>query len=229
MDADGRLVVPKALRVELGITGPTDLEAVPRDGVIECGRVGPRRRYAGSAARRRCRPYRPVVSSPSPSEPDLRLPPHPALHEHAGVVTHRAARVGSGVPTATRQRSARVHRRPPPIRTCCVLTGPPSPCGRLSRPPWWVVTPTTSTGPPPRPGGNSGRRACPKPRRVRRAPPGRFPRSLIHRSAGSAPSCTPKASPRATATLHAASPARTGNGRTRRSSAATRTERLDSP
>ena len=26
--------------------------------------------------------FRPVVSSPLPSEPDLRLPPHPALHEH---------------------------------------------------------------------------------------------------------------------------------------------------
>ena len=25
---------------------------------------------------------RPVVSSPLPSEPDLRIPPHPALHEH---------------------------------------------------------------------------------------------------------------------------------------------------
>jgi hypothetical protein len=37
---------------------------------------------ARSAARRRCRPYRPVVSSPPPAEPDLRLPPHPALHEH---------------------------------------------------------------------------------------------------------------------------------------------------
>ena len=39
----------------------------------------------------------------------------------------------------------------------------PSPCGRLSRPPWWGATPTTTTGPPPRPGGNSGRCACPEP------------------------------------------------------------------
>ena len=35
--------------------------------------------------------------------------------------------------------------------------------------------------------------------RGRRAPPGRLPRSLICRSAGSAPSCTPGASPRSTA------------------------------
>jgi bifunctional DNA-binding transcriptional regulator/antitoxin component of YhaV-PrlF toxin-antitoxin module len=35
MDSVGRLVVPKALRAELGITGPTELEIVARDGVIE--------------------------------------------------------------------------------------------------------------------------------------------------------------------------------------------------
>jgi bifunctional DNA-binding transcriptional regulator/antitoxin component of YhaV-PrlF toxin-antitoxin module len=35
MDSVGRLVVPKALRAELGITGPTELEVVTRDGVIE--------------------------------------------------------------------------------------------------------------------------------------------------------------------------------------------------
>jgi bifunctional DNA-binding transcriptional regulator/antitoxin component of YhaV-PrlF toxin-antitoxin module len=35
MDSVGRLVVPKALRSELGITGPTELEVIARDGVIE--------------------------------------------------------------------------------------------------------------------------------------------------------------------------------------------------
>lgn len=35
MDAVGRLVVPKALRAELGITGPAELEVSARDGVIE--------------------------------------------------------------------------------------------------------------------------------------------------------------------------------------------------
>jgi len=35
IDAAGRLVVPKALRDELGIVGPTELEAAARDGMIE--------------------------------------------------------------------------------------------------------------------------------------------------------------------------------------------------
>jgi AbrB family looped-hinge helix DNA binding protein len=35
IDAAGRLVVPKALRDDLGIRGPTELEAQARDGVIE--------------------------------------------------------------------------------------------------------------------------------------------------------------------------------------------------
>ena len=35
MDQVGRLVVPKALREELGIRGPTELEVAARDGVIE--------------------------------------------------------------------------------------------------------------------------------------------------------------------------------------------------
>jgi bifunctional DNA-binding transcriptional regulator/antitoxin component of YhaV-PrlF toxin-antitoxin module len=35
IDSVGRLVVPKALRAELGITGPTELEVIARDGVLE--------------------------------------------------------------------------------------------------------------------------------------------------------------------------------------------------
>lgn len=35
IDAAGRLVVPKALRDDLGIRGATELEAEARDGVIE--------------------------------------------------------------------------------------------------------------------------------------------------------------------------------------------------
>ena len=35
IDAVGRLVLPKPLRDELGITGATELEVAARDGVIE--------------------------------------------------------------------------------------------------------------------------------------------------------------------------------------------------
>ncbi len=35
IDPSGRLVVPKRLRDELGIAGPTELEAEARDGTIE--------------------------------------------------------------------------------------------------------------------------------------------------------------------------------------------------
>lgn len=35
MDSVGRLVIPKTLRVELGITGSTEFEVSARDGVIE--------------------------------------------------------------------------------------------------------------------------------------------------------------------------------------------------
>jgi hypothetical protein len=57
-------------------------------------RLEPAATRAGSAARRRCRPCRPVVSSPPPSEPDLRVPPHPALHEHVGWCRFMRAPVG---------------------------------------------------------------------------------------------------------------------------------------
>jgi hypothetical protein len=171
----------------------------------------PLRRVSGEAP---MPALRPVVSSPLPSEPDLRISPHPALHEHL-----------SGCPLVQLPLSAKYPlRSQAAARRCSPATSfhpivllahwTPSPCRRLSRPPWWRVTATTTTGPPPRPGGNSGRCACPE--QARRAPPGRFPRSLICRSAGSAPSCTPGASPRATATPHVASTDRTANGRPRR-------------
>jgi AbrB family looped-hinge helix DNA binding protein len=35
IDAVGRVVLPKAVRAELGISGPTELEVVTRDGVVE--------------------------------------------------------------------------------------------------------------------------------------------------------------------------------------------------
>jgi AbrB family looped-hinge helix DNA binding protein len=35
IDAAGRMVVPKSLRAELGITGPTEVEVVSADGHLE--------------------------------------------------------------------------------------------------------------------------------------------------------------------------------------------------
>jgi hypothetical protein len=173
---------------------------------------------------------RPVVSSPPPSEPDLRLPPHPALHEHIERLPARAASVVSEVPAPMSGNGAPVFTGDLLPSSVLRAHWTPSPCGRLSRPPRCGATRTTTTGPPPRPGGNSERCACPEPpTRVRRAPPGRFPRSLIDRSAGSAPSCTPGASPRATATRPAASRARSATGRTRRSRTTTGTEHPNSP
>src|SRR5262245_56009582 len=50
-----------------------------------------------------------------------------------------------------------VHRRPPDIPVRQPLTcWPPSPCGRLSRPPRRAVTPATTTGPPPHPQPSAG-------------------------------------------------------------------------
>jgi hypothetical protein len=106
---------------------------------------------------------RPVVSSPPPSEPDLRLPPHPALHEHIERLPARAASVVSEVPAPVSGNGAPVFTGDLLPSSVLRAHWTPSPCGRLSRPPWWHVTATTTTGPPPRPGGNSGRCACPDP------------------------------------------------------------------
>ena len=189
-------------------------------------KCNPSRRVSGEAP---MPVLRPVVSSPLPSEPDLRVPPHPALHEHW------SGRPLLQLPLSVKyplpfQAAARRYSPATSFHPIVLLAHwTPSPCRRLSRPPWWRVTATTTTGPPPRPDGHSGRCACPEPRRVRRAPPGRFPRSLTDRLAGSAPSCTPGASPRATATRPAASTARTENGRPRRSRTATGIEHPNSP
>ena len=82
---------------------------------------------------------------------------HRALHK-----TRRepngAAWSGSSVPVgAPHTRRARIRRcspatTPPDIPELPLLScWPPSPCGRLSRPPRRVVTPATTTGPPPHP------------------------------------------------------------------------------
>jgi hypothetical protein len=80
---------------------------------------------------------RPVVSSPPPSEPDMRLPPHPALHEHD---ERRSPAAGAGreVPAARVQRRAGIPSDLlPSSRAACPLDPfalwtafPPSPVGR---------------------------------------------------------------------------------------------------
>ncbi|HEX8067929.1 MAG TPA: hypothetical protein VF520_15535 [Thermoleophilaceae bacterium] len=62
IDAVGRLVVPKPLRDELGISGPTDLEVASRDGVIELT-------VADLPARVEERDGAPVIASDGPVTP----------------------------------------------------------------------------------------------------------------------------------------------------------------
>jgi bifunctional DNA-binding transcriptional regulator/antitoxin component of YhaV-PrlF toxin-antitoxin module len=62
IDSVGRLVVPKALRAELGITGPTELDVAVRDGVIELA-VG------DVPARVRDRDGDPVIVTDEPMKP----------------------------------------------------------------------------------------------------------------------------------------------------------------
>jgi bifunctional DNA-binding transcriptional regulator/antitoxin component of YhaV-PrlF toxin-antitoxin module len=62
IDSVGRLVVPKALRSELGITGPAELEVVARDGVIELA-------VADAPARIDDRRGNPVIVTDGPMEP----------------------------------------------------------------------------------------------------------------------------------------------------------------
>jgi bifunctional DNA-binding transcriptional regulator/antitoxin component of YhaV-PrlF toxin-antitoxin module len=62
IDAVGRLVVPKALRAEVGITGPTELEVVARDGVIELA-------VADVPARIEDRDGNPVIVTDAPMKP----------------------------------------------------------------------------------------------------------------------------------------------------------------
>jgi len=62
IDAAGRLVVPKALRDELGIVGPTELEAAARDGMIELT-------VADVAARVEDRAGIPVIVADAPVAP----------------------------------------------------------------------------------------------------------------------------------------------------------------
>lgn len=62
MDSVGRLVVPKALRAELGITGSAEFEISVRDGVIELA-------VADLPAHVEARLKNPVIVSDAPVKP----------------------------------------------------------------------------------------------------------------------------------------------------------------
>ena len=76
-----------------------------------------------------------------PPNRTLRLPPHPALHEHMEWVScplvQLALEVKYPLPGHRRlgKRRARVHRRPPSVQSCCVLTGPLRPADGSPAPP----------------------------------------------------------------------------------------------
>ena len=79
------------------------------------------------------------------SEPDGHLSAHPALQRLSTCSSRLASacRVHAGFPSPFRRFALRI---PPGIRSS-FTAWPPSPCGRLSRPPWRGVTPATTTGP----------------------------------------------------------------------------------
>jgi AbrB family looped-hinge helix DNA binding protein len=62
IDSVGRLVVPKALRTELGIAGQAELEMIARDGVIELA-------VADVPARIEDRAGAPVIMTDTPMAP----------------------------------------------------------------------------------------------------------------------------------------------------------------
>ncbi len=65
-----------------------------------------------------------------------------------------------------RPRRAGIHQRPPRAAVMLRTRWTPSPCDRLSRPPWQDVTPATTTSPTPHPEGISRQRTFPPANRL---------------------------------------------------------------
>ena len=121
----------------------------------------------------------------------------------------------------TRQPRASVHRRPPRVRTCCAFAAtlphvPGFPRLGVLRSLRHTPAATADGAPAPDP-------------KVRRAPPGCFPRSPSTGRQGRRPAIPRWHCRATTATRRAASPARSLSTRARRSRSANGTERHDSP
>jgi hypothetical protein len=174
-----------------------------------------------------------MVSSPSPSEPDMRLPSHPALHEHIGWFhPTRAACAGRW---STRPCATSTPGNGAPVFTGDLL---PSNHAAYSLDPFglWAAFPPSSVGRY----SHDYYESSATPRRQQRTV--RLPRTrgsgghrrdashVQHQPVGKVGAqLYPGASPRSTATRRAASPAREANERPRRSRPATRTEHRQQP
>jgi hypothetical protein len=166
----------------------------------------PQGRPCRGRAGARCHRFWWPVSPARTSEPDVRVPTHPALHEpmpagYDGPIG--AAWSGSPVPAprpappwATARRyspASSWHASSPAADSLPPFAMPRhcGACGRLSRP-------RTTTAAPSRPATNSRRRACPPPAWTAggEGGPRTVPTFTINRSTGSVPSYSPAASPR---------------------------------
>ena len=92
----------------------------------------------------RCLWFRSFSGGPR-SEPDWRLSAHPALQRLSRAV--RGWLPPAACTQDSRHRFGVLHYAYLPASGHPSTAWPPSPCGRLSRPPWRGVTPATTTGP----------------------------------------------------------------------------------
>ena len=105
-----------------------------------------------------------------------------------------------------RERRARIHRRPPPVQSCCVLTGPLRPAPGFPALPGALLPRLLRSSATSRRQQRTVR--LPQTPKASAGTAGTLPTFTTDRSAGSAPSSTPGASSRATATRRATSTAR---------------------
>ncbi len=140
-------------------------------------------RRAGSAARRRCRLFsrwspRRCPPNRTCESPRIRLSMStsggcPLVQLALDVKYPLLRHLDAG------QRRASIHRRPPSIQLCWVLTGPLGPVDGFPALPGGALLPRLLRVLRHAPTATADGEPAPDPAGVRRAPPGRFPRSLI--------------------------------------------------